>query len=515
MKNIQILFIVVFGTMCLFAQEQQSKNDWLVEVKLKNGSSIKGVARNAVFLEKQSYGAYVVLKNQNRRIVKDLREKTQRPIRSSKRNLGIRLWYVKNSPGYLYIPYGDVKMIVVIQRGYDARDKVVKKLNEVAQDYRDVQVERREKRKELAEQRKIEAEKQAELDRIAAEKRREQALALTKEEKDLLEEYPPNAKWNEEEYNSLRRQLNRARNNFSRTASGGIAKSFFGGVNGKERKFVKNFDTWKIAVEKTAKIKEAEEQAKLEQEKQEKEKQKGEGESELTDQNSEEKNEPPREKKEEIDFSKVIKTEEKPEENYSSIQEINHILYGKNPQLKMRAIERLGMMKEKNAIAALISVVEDSNSSREMQVGALLSLGKIYSNEESIVSIFKRRLRSQSREMRNAVLDAMFITEEDLSPMRDIIEIATLDDNKDIRYRAIMLIAKQKFVNSIDRIKDRLRDGNAKVKVAAIYTLLKLDRDARTRNSLQRYTKYLSYNAEKSEDEELRSLSAKTLGLLR
>ena len=513
MKNIQILFIVIFGTMCLFAQEQQNKNDWLVEVKLKNGSSIKGVARNAVFLEKQSYGAYVVLKNQNRRIVEDLREKTQRSIRSSKRNLGIRLWYVKNSPGYLYIPYGDVKMIVVIQRGYDAREKVVKKLNEVAKDYRDVQVERREKRQELAEQRKIEAEKQAERDRIAAEKRLEAELTLTPEEKGLLEEYPPNEKWNEEEYNSLRRQLNRARNNFSRTASGGIAKSFFGGVNGKERKFVKNFDTWKIAVEKTAKIKEAEEQAKLEEQEQGKEGKKDD--SEVAENSGEEQNKPPQEKKEKIDYSKVIKTEEKPQEKYSSIQEINHLLYGNNPQLKIRAIERLGMMKEKNAIAALISVVEDSNSSREMETSALLSLGKIYSNEESIVSIFKRRLRSQSREIRNAVLDAMFITEEDLSPMRDIIEIATLDDNKDIRYRAIMLIEKQKFVESIDTIKDRLRDGNPKVKVAAIYTLLKLDADTRTRNSLQRYTKYLGYNAEKGEDEEVRSLSAKALNLLR
>ncbi|BBM88109.1 HEAT repeat domain-containing protein [Candidatus Uabimicrobium amorphum] len=514
MKNIQILLMIVFSTACIFAQ-QQGKNDWLVEVKLKNGSSIKGVARNAIFLEKQSYGAYVVLKNQNRKIVNDLMKKKSRSIRSSKRNLGIRLWYVKNSPGHLYIPYGDVKMIIVIQRGYDARDKVVKKLSEVAKDYRDVQVERREKRKELAKQRKVEAEQQAERDRVAAEERLKQELTLTQEEEQLLADYPPNAKWNEEEYHSLRRQLNRARNNFSRTGNGGIAKTFFGGVNKKERTFVKNFKTWKVAVEKAAKIREAEAKAEREQKKSAKE-----SSDEVKDdrvptaEKNQEKPEAEGPKKEEVDFSKAIRKNEKPQRQFSSIQEINHVLYGKDPRLRIRAIKRLGMMKEKNAVSALVSVAGDNKESREMRVAAISSLGKIYSGEESIINVFKRRLRSQSREMRSAVINASFSTEEDLSPMEDMIGIATLDNNKDIRYRAVLLIEKQKFMGSIGRVQERLRDSVPQVKIAAIYALLKLDPTPRTLNVLQRYKKYLNTNLERTKDEELKSLITKTLRLL-
>ncbi|WP_372371003.1 HEAT repeat domain-containing protein [Candidatus Uabimicrobium sp. HlEnr_7] len=503
MKNIQFFLLFVIATTCLFAQK--GKNDWLVEVKLKNGTSFKGVARNAVFLEKQNYGGYVVLKNQNRKIVRDLSNKKERAIRSSMRNLGIRLWYVKNSPGYLYIPYGDVNKIVVIEKSYNARAKVVKKINEVAKDYRERQKERgeREEKKIVKQQKRIE-EKQKVLE--------EPKLVLTKDEKEILEQFPPGSEWNEANRNRWHKRLNRARNNFSRTTGGTIAKNRFGGVTRPQRDFHKNFDFWKTTVAKDKKIKEQEEKEKLAQEQAEKEQNEQKKDTVQKDKNealAKEDVSPPSSEKE-------VKEEKKedPKESYSSVEEINHLLYGKNPQLQMRAIERLGEMKEKSAITALISIVENSDI-REQRLAAMSSLGKIYTEEQEILLLFKKYLRSKSLEIRTVVMNSLFNTEEDLSPIKEIINFATLDSNKDIRYRAISIIEKQEFVESVKIVTDRLRDRDPKVKIVAIYTLTTLDKSEKMKKYLSRYRKFLKNKLKETDNSELIMWIEKTLERLK
>jgi hypothetical protein len=75
-------------------------NNWLVLVYLDNGSEVKGVVLQNRFIEKShTAGLYYEIKNQK------------------EEDAGLRLWFVRQTPGYVFIPYKHITKVQKIKRG--------------------------------------------------------------------------------------------------------------------------------------------------------------------------------------------------------------------------------------------------------------------------------------------------------------------------------------------------------------------------------------------------------------
>ena len=284
MRKQTYIYTILFVLLSLVYAEDK------VNVYLKNGQLFSGTIKDSKFIEVYRSG-YQILQPQNENIKNALlQDKKYTP---ASRRGGLRLWYVNHSNGFVYVPYKNIREIVWVGKAQNITQKVHKKTQKVKASYKDVLKERKQAREQMKQELEEEIAERERLEKEREEEARKKAMLLTQEEKEILQQFPPGAEWNSAERDKIHQQLNRARNNFTVRQINGrrvIQKTFFGGVNKKERTFYKNYDLWLKARDKQQeldRLKKLEEQKKLEQQEQQ----------EDSAQQS------PREQQDEVDFS--------------------------------------------------------------------------------------------------------------------------------------------------------------------------------------------------------------------
>ena len=171
--------------------------DLRVTVRLKNGSTIHGVALDGRLVEKQVRGRFVP--------AEDREERTS----------GVRVWYYRDLDGFLFLPYSRVEKVEV--RGEMTGADLTA----------------------LREAMRLGAEERARdvpaVDPSDAGEPKEGPV-LTEAERRLLSEYPPDQGWSAAKYGELQRR---------RILLGQE-------LNAKESKFVESFEAWRAAQQKVA-----------------------------------------------------------------------------------------------------------------------------------------------------------------------------------------------------------------------------------------------------------------------
>ncbi|WP_372366561.1 hypothetical protein [Candidatus Uabimicrobium sp. HlEnr_7] len=223
-----------------------------VNVYLHNGQMFSGTIKEDKFVEVFRSG-YETASQQNSEIKQLLLKQKKYVTQQQKlpRSSGLRLWYVNHSNGYVFLPYKNIHEIVWISKAQNVKEKVENKTQKLKEQFN------ARLKKKIIEEKRLEKERQKKIATQEPDKKEKELLRLSKEEKEILEEFPPGPEWNFEERAKIHKQLNFTRNNFTvRNINGRrvIQKNRFAGVNKKERTFYKKYDLWTKALEKKTKI---------------------------------------------------------------------------------------------------------------------------------------------------------------------------------------------------------------------------------------------------------------------
>ncbi|MHC4779698.1 MAG: hypothetical protein ACYTFG_14075, partial [Planctomycetota bacterium] len=203
------------------AREYAKAPDQRVEVILKRGTVFEGIARRGVLAEErrlvkvegeerleQLYAPIhwkKVLKpgkKDGRRILVPTEPKAA-PDEKKKidwNKVGIRIWFFRQTRGFVFIPYRDVEQLQVVRvlsyrdskKLFRSIEEQEKKLLNAEKQARDDEKERSKVRKEFeSESREKELARRRGLDATAAEEAK-------KRRKELMKKFPPGEKWNRE-----------------------------------------------------------------------------------------------------------------------------------------------------------------------------------------------------------------------------------------------------------------------------------------------------------------------------
>lgn len=183
------------------AAQSKTPSDLRVEVRLKNGSNIIGIAQSGRLCERRIRTGYIAAEDKQIR------------------GVGIRVWYYKQQRGFVFLPYRNID--AVTELGAVSAQEIAALRSEV----------------EKAEKARL-AKAKAKADALAAAKAGEltppvegtdEKPALTQAQKDLLKEFPTD-KWDRERYGKLQ-----------------TARLLGKEIQGPEKRFVDVFEQWNSA----------------------------------------------------------------------------------------------------------------------------------------------------------------------------------------------------------------------------------------------------------------------------
>lgn len=194
---------LAFGLMLLAstASAQKTKRpDLRVQVELKNGSALIGVAQHGRLVERLHRGGYVATEQK------------------SSRRAGIRVWYFRNQRGFIFVPYRNISKVTEL--GVLTADDTVALKAAVRQAEQSRKVA-----KPLVPVKSVDPK---------SDKPDDAPTPLSEEERRLLEEFPPSKGWSAERFGEIQRK----KIVLKRQPTVG------------EKKFVKNFEAWDRAQKK-------------------------------------------------------------------------------------------------------------------------------------------------------------------------------------------------------------------------------------------------------------------------
>lgn len=259
MRKIVSLPIVFLWLIGAAAFAQSVTNYWWVRVTLKNDSSMEGAVVRGRFVEKaDAIGKYRRLDVEN---VESL---------ELVRGAGIRLYYVGDHRGFLFLPYAQIARVEIVSSLHEADiEEMGKNID------RDLLASRRRVKAEAEQERQRDVAGQEERaegtstgEELAGQVAREEVLArLSPPLREMIVAYPPEEGWSEAKYLRLNARYRRALTGTIRriitlpdgtkrriiTRPGG---GLFGGLDPRERYFVDNFDRWQQAIAEFARQRE-------------------------------------------------------------------------------------------------------------------------------------------------------------------------------------------------------------------------------------------------------------------
>lgn len=472
MKKLSILLCMMLGTTVLLAQSVTQESDWWVQVKLTSGSRVEGAVLADRFVERALQS----------RIYEKVQDENFRNLPGT----GIRVYYVKDNPGFVFIPYVQVERVIILRRmSTGEKEEIVERIRHTrlvqAQEVSESeQIKEQERLKKAGVGLTVDEEKV----RTEEDKKKQQAIANMQVPREavlqrmapgsrmLLTTYPPGDTWSDDEYKKLNAQYLRAINSVHyKTVNGkkiavrdGAGKA--GGLTNLERGFRDNYQNWKSAIaefnrqekvlkEEMYKKAEAESEAKAKEEK-----------TALKDELVEE---IPLELLVDTPGKTAPKTEKKPKTGAMTSGEIQKsidtLLFSKSTQEKLQAIyslEECGA-KAKNALIPLSNMVLDDKNPA-VQKAAIHALGEIQEPYETSIPPLMQILElSGDVTLRREAASAM-LRLGDMGPVHQyqkkydsvLLALSSEDDNL-VKYRIIRLtesIGESLLLNLLPKAKE-------------------------------------------------------------
>ncbi|NUM36856.1 MAG: HEAT repeat domain-containing protein, partial [Candidatus Brocadiae bacterium] len=395
---------------------------------------------------------------------------------------GIRLWYVRDNPGFVFLTYEEVIRVVKIGRLNDDARKIIEDRvrMKIAQAQIASEEERRRKDENLKkvgiglteqeEQTRLE-EEMKDMDKKAYEQINKQDLLakLPEESRKLLEDFPPEQGWSYELYERIKPRVNKAK----------VQKNFVG-LPIAYRKFVDNFSLWQAAVD----LLKAEEKNAFEKMKEKIRKDREEAKKRLEKEEEKKKmpvikEEPTPQELAKEEAKKQAESATKAPENEPSrdiVQEnITQLLYAKTTDKKLQAIRELGKLGAKASLAyqSLKMCLKDPDALVRRE--SIQALGRIREPKNLILDALADALELGDLLMRREAVAAFFLFGKDAASKFDLIaSAATLDEDAKVRYRAIRSLEMIGDSRAVAQVQTRLWDLDPAVQVATASALLSL-----------------------------------------
>lgn len=474
MKNI-IMLGTFFLLLALWTQAQEllgpsadstKARDWSVKVSLDNGSTIEGIVLGDRFVEIPSGSFYQESEN----------------FRAP--GAGIRVWYVKNAPGFVFLPYAQVLRVVKTGRlAPEARATIEEKIRQKISEAKVINEQERKSREEKLKQAGIgvtEAElAEMSIDNLRKKLNKQDVLAkLPPDARQLYESYSPDEGWNVDRYQELKARLGRSSAKFVKrevTLPDGSKRTVIqkgppsGGVTPREKDFVDNFDKWVMAVE-AYKHEEGillEELRKSEMDKLNKTKEAKA--AELAKANKEDVD------KAETKPEDAGKDQKRSEQDIEEIIEksIRAILYGKTAEAKLEGIRNVENLGEKasKAVQSLNFALKDPMP--EVRKAAIYAMAKIRKPEKDVLENLLNTLEMGDTMLRREAAAALALLDNALLlETYGRMTVALGDEDAVVRYRTIRLIEKMGNKKALADIQKRIFDPDVAVQVATASALL-------------------------------------------
>lgn len=486
MKNI-VLAILLFVVSSVFSKAQDfgprgeisKSGDWVVKVVLKNNSDIQGVVLGDRFIEAITYGG--------------IYEETDN-FRT--KGAGIRLWYVRNSPGFVFVPYKEIVKVIksgrlALQARAAIEEKVRQKLAEAKTFNEEERKLRDEKRKEgmigITEEEEKAMSDAALLQKVS---KVEILKKLPIEKRMFLERYPPEEGWGIEKYQKLRTRLLAGRQDIRKreiTKKDGTKTVIIqhdnatAGLSDTDRFFVDEFDNWFTALElykqlekaiveelrKTAIDENAKKKAELAKKKQE-----GDGASTPANEDKDAKAK---------GTASSHRAPEAPPLSAADEQELlrtatRNILYGQTAEVKVQAAASLGSLKEKAAESTRPLSLGLRDSSPEVRRAAIQALGQIATPAEYITELLGNALETGDVMMRREA--ALALANVDSAKVLNIystLSSAAVDEDGKVRWNTMRLLEKLGAKKAAPLVRGRLHDKELSVQISAACALLGIE----------------------------------------
>lgn len=455
LKLLSMYLIPLFLLACVYAQDiaesPNSGNDWMCRVTLQNGSTMTGVVLSDRFIEKTVYA----------RIYQECDD-------IHELNAGIRLWYVKNNPGFVFIPYKEVSRVTKINRlSPEARWRIEQGIRTRIADYkRSVSEEERQQKEAKLKQAGValteeeEEELALQKEKFVTEKalerlNRTQVMArLSPAAQAILVEFPPEQGWSTETYEQIKPRILRAK-----------GRSDYRGLPISQRRFYENFEQWTIAIEMYRReelnaLEQVKQEIRKEMAKQEEAKKKEDAQGVANPTASEETAHQPRattSKSTVVDLEDPVQVA------------IREIMYGKDQKKRVAAIEELTNMgaKAQEAIPALKLAAKDKEAS--VRQASIRSLAKIKEPAELIIEILIERLELGDVVVRREAAEGLQLYgKQAVHRFSSIAAAATMDDDVRVRFAMVRLLEAMGDKRAIGYLQNRLWDTELNVQVAAI-----------------------------------------------
>ncbi len=462
----KIINLFLVSVICLsswgFAQKdidtkKLQPGDWKVKVILKGGAEVIGVVQQNKFKEKPALGVYHRVNS------------TRTP------GAGIRLWYVRNSPGYTFIPFTRVARIVKLRPADITKEKErFREKRDTLREKRQTAIEEKKKQLETLKLKQEEESKEKEVDK---EKKEAPKIKLSAEEKELLKEFPPGEEWNSARRDEINKQLKRGQTKFVRRVINGNVVLQKGAPNGgassAEKKFYDNYDTWVAAIEKRDLIKELAEKEAAKKIKEEEE----EAAQELVEKSQakrEAKKEAREVAKKEEEATKTTEIVKKSEQPLDMDKVTATLLYASEEE-KKQVLNQLAQMgtKAQDATGTVHFLLKSKRNSPELKQAALDTIIKIGEPADKVTKILGETLASESVDLRrkSAAALAQYGTQvREVS--QEMLTVLAFERDPSVKYEVIRTIEKVQYKEAILQIQGRLGDEDLSVRVAASSALL-------------------------------------------
>ena len=504
-NSIFIYILLCFLCSFLVAQEDTERTlDWVVRVVLRNNSEIKGVVLNNCFVENVVPGSRIYLPS------KDIKAE----------GAGIRIWYVKSSPGFVFLPYIDVLRVVKLEKlsakTKAAMEEAIKmKLERVMEEDEEHQ---RKWEEELKEQGiSLTIEEELERLKLEEERRNQPPPEIDKEAvmrklppnaQEILKRFPPDQGWSEARYQQYKPRVARA------SQKKGNKK--FEGIPTDIRQFIYNYIAWRQAYDMYKMLaqrellrltEKAEEEAKLQEME----------DDERWLQSSSESQEDLEEQKltPEDELTEDSKTLEESQEekidrskNRDQVQTYIHdLIYTDEIEGKIQAMQELGNLGEiaTKAFPSIRLLLKHQDP--KIQVVAIQTLAKIQEPKEEIAKCLGEALELGSMTIRLEAAKALqTLGKHAASQFFRLTSAATLDEEAEIRFICLQILETIEDQRAITYIQTRLWDSDLSVQIAAISALLTLVDNV---DSLDQWTRTPLLQGLRKKDEKISILSSK------
>ncbi len=452
MKKTFLTILSLFVCLSLMSQDiapnERVGTDWEVEVTLSSGSKISGIVIANHFIEKAKYGhVYQEISNIN------------------EPGAGVRVWYVRENPGFVFISYKDITSIkklgrVSTQRREQLENAIRTRIDQTTRSSQEqeeklrqagiVLTEEDEQFRENKRNREIEELARAKINRSAIMSR------LSAQAQNLLIEFPEEQGWSAEMYEKIKPRVLRAK-----------GRSEYRGLPISYRRFYENYEQWAIAIElykkeEAAILREIREKIAKEYDKKEalalKSKKEALGETKTEE------------------SSKVSDAIEDIEQKNIIQESIQIIMNSNNEKEKLAAIEELaqaGPQASPSVHTLKFAALKDS--SVLVRQAAIRAMARIKEPQNIILDTLAEAIELGDLVVRREAATAFYAYGKNaISKFSVIASVATIDEDPKVRYFMVRTLETMGEPRAISYLQKRLWDDDPSVQVAAVSGLIML-----------------------------------------